>query len=110
LQQVPAARAGGLASVFAQRATPDKSRSKGGIGGGAGSYGAEVDAINAEFSAKLDSLRRRLRLSEIPAAMRQIKADRAEALRALKDRKQGERFAAREITRRQRAPPTARPS
>jgi hypothetical protein len=86
-------------------------RSKGGIGGGV-SYGAEADAINAAFSAKLDSLRRRLRPSEIPAAMRQIKADRAEALRALKDRKQSERFAAREITRRAHAgfPPTARPS
>jgi hypothetical protein len=100
MQQVSFARAGVAA------------RSKGGIGGGAGSYGVEADSINAAFSAKLDSLRRRLRPSEIPAAMRQIKADRAEALRALKDRKQGERFAAREITRRDRAgfPPTARPS
>jgi hypothetical protein len=85
-------------------------RSKGGFGGGAGSYGAEADAINAEFALRLDGLRRRLRPSEIPAAMRQIKADRAEALRALKSRKQAERFAAREITRRQRAPPMARPS
>ncbi len=86
-------------------------RSKGGIGG-AVSYGAEADAINAAFSARLDGLRRRLPRWAIPAAMRQIKADRQEALRALKDRKQSERFAALEITRRDRAgfPPTARPS
>jgi hypothetical protein len=44
--------------------------------------------------------------------MRALKEQRAVALQALRDQKQGERFAAREITRRARTgfPPTARPS
>jgi len=48
----------------------------------------------------------------LPAAIRAIKADKQAALRALRDQKQSERFAAREITRRAQAgfPPTARPS
>ena len=81
-------------------------------GGESGSYGAEADAISAEFARKLDGLRRRLPKWEIPAAIRALKNDRAVALQALRDKKQGERFAAREITRRAQAgfPPTARPS
>ncbi len=81
-------------------------------GGESGSYGAEADAISAEFARKLDGLRRRLAKWEIPAAIRALKNDRAVALQALRDKKQGERFAAREITRRAQAgfPPTARPS
>jgi hypothetical protein len=57
-------------------------------------------------------LRRRLPRWQIPAAMRALKEQRAVALQALRDQKQGERFAAREITRRASAgfPPTARPS
>jgi hypothetical protein len=82
------------------------------IGGEAGSYGAAADAINAEFAEKLDGLRRRLPRWQIPAAVRALKNGRAVALQALRDQKQGERFAAREITRRARTgfPPTARPS
>ena len=82
------------------------------IGGEAGSYGAAADAINAEFAEKLDGLRRRLPRWQIPAAVRALKNARAVALQALRDQKQGERFAAREITRRAQAgfPPTARPS
>jgi len=98
----------GLRSLRAERDGGLVSR----IGGAAGSYGAEADAISAEFTRKLDGLRRRLPKWEIPAAIRALKNDRAVALQALRDKKQGERFAAREITRRVSAGflPTARPS
>lgn len=65
-----------------------------------GSYGAEADVIFAEFAAKLAGLRRRLPRWEIPTAVRALQADKQAALAALRERRQGECFAAREITRR----------
>ena len=97
-----AARFNGLQQVSGERARGLASRTG----------GAAADAISAEFAAKLEGLRRRLPRWEIPAAIRALQAEKHMALRALRDQKQGERFAAREITRRAQTgfPPTARPS
>ncbi len=102
----------GLRSLRDERGGFERGGLVSGGDGEAGNYGAAADAINAEFGAKLDGLRRRLPRWQIPAAMRALKEQRAVALQALRDQKQGERFAAREITRRTPAgfPPTARPS
>jgi hypothetical protein len=52
------------------------------------------------FAAKLAGLRRRLPRWEIPAAARAIQAEKQAVLVAMRERRHGERTAAREITRR----------
>ena len=96
-------------SGFAQGAPPDRS---GGVAAEAVSYDAEASAISAEFAAKIEGFRRRLRPWEIPAAIRAAREVRDGALKGVRDRRQGERIAARAATQRERAgvPPYARPS
>jgi hypothetical protein len=105
----PAERNTPDASGFAQGAPPDRS---GGVAAEAVSCDAEAAAISAEFAAKIEGFRRRLRPWEISAAIRAAREDRDVALKGVRDRQQGERFAARAAMQQERAwvPPYARPS
>lgn len=69
------------------------------------SYEAEAAEIENLFRTKLAGLRRRLRPSEIPAAVRALREEKAAALRAMRERRAAERFSERELRRRGRTPP-----
>jgi hypothetical protein len=73
-------------------------------------FGAEAGAIAALFRTKLAGLRRRLRPSEIPVAVRVLQEEKQAALKALRERRQTARAGERLKRRQARAPPHVRPS
>ena len=82
----------------------------GGLGEDAGtSYDAAAAAIAARFRMQLASLRRRMRSSEMPAAVRALHDEKETALRSLRERRDIDRFAARMARRLARAPPPPKP-
>jgi hypothetical protein len=73
------------------------------------SYEAEAEEVAKIFRIKLDGLRRRLRPSEIPAAVRALREEKQAALRALRDRRASERHSEKELRRQMRPPPQPEP-
>jgi hypothetical protein len=101
------AETGRLASDL-DRATPDAWRAASADGSSI-SYEAEAAAISGLFRMKLAGLRRRLRPSEIPAAVRALQDEKRAALRAVKERREIARFGERQAQKQARAPPEAKP-
>lgn len=73
------------------------------------SYEAEAAEIEKLFRMKLDGLRRRLRPSQIPAAVRALRDEKQAALRALQERRAAKRRSERELRRRMRPMPQPSP-
>jgi hypothetical protein len=61
------------------------------------SYEAEAEEIAKVFRMKLDGLRRRLKPSEIPAAVRVLREEKQAALRALRECRDAKRYSDREV-------------